>query len=154
MSTPEEITADFADATTAFDTTVGCPEDGDIHRLHQRVSNLLQGVPFCGKSDSLYGIINHRTDYSDQYGHNFDRLESDLPAYNLYINDDAKNIVRVWAEQVWTKKLSNQTLIEADRRGLKHFFLTVIDKTWTNDLEDGKTFSTTVLAEYLGAIEL
>ena len=98
MSTPEEITAAFADATAAFDTIVEHPEDDDVHRLRRRATNLLQSVLFGRKSDSLSGLIKDRTDYAARYGHNFNRLEPDLPAYDPDINDNAKCFVQVCAE--------------------------------------------------------
>ena len=134
MSTPEEINAAFADSTTYFEPIAGRPEEYDVHRLRQQAMNLLQGVLFGGKSDSLSGMIYDITDFSIQYGHNFNRLEYDLLAYNLYINDYAKNIVRVCAERAWTKKLANQAPIESSGRGLNNFFFAVVNKKWTKEL--------------------
>ena len=48
--------------------------------------------------------------------------------------------MQVRANQIWTKKLVNQALIEASEHGLKTFFLAIVEKTWTKELEDGKAF--------------
>ena len=73
-------------------------------------------------------------DYATQYGHASNRLNSDLPAYDADIDDDVKNVVWVQMEVAWTKKLVNQALVKAAERGLKKFFLAIVDKNWIKEI--------------------
>jgi hypothetical protein len=140
MTTPEDAKSLVVDATATFPAIAGAPTDDDVKRIREFLTNLLQSIDIAGGNDSLSGLIDEPMAYHREFGHNFDRLETSLVAYDPSIAADASNAIRVRAERAWTAKLERQRLIRTVERQLRIFFATIIEETWLLPLKDPATF--------------
>ena len=140
MTTPEDAKSLVSDATANFPAIAGAPTDDNVKRIREFLMNLLQSIDIAGGNDSLSGLIDEPAAYHREFGHDFDRLETVLVAYDPSITADASNAIRVRAEHAWTAKLNRQRLIRTVKCQLRIFFATIIKDTWLLPLEDPATF--------------
>ena len=111
ISSPEEISAIFADAHVNFPAIMGKPSDKDVQRLFQRNFQALQYINL-GDSTNATGLIlsdvDHKAANTNQV---FDCADGSLEAYNPSIKDDNNNTVRLCQEKNWFCKLDCQAAI-------------------------------------------
>jgi len=140
MTTPEDAKLLVADATADFSAIAGAPTDNDVKLICEFLTNLLQLIDIAGGNSSISGLIDEPAAYCRKFGHDFDRLETAVIAYDPSIAANASNAIRVRAEHAWTIKLERQHLIQMVKRQLRIFFATIIQDTWLLPLKDPATF--------------
>jgi hypothetical protein len=140
MTTPKDAKVLVADATANLPAIAGAPADDDVKYIRKFLTNLFQSINIAGGNDSLSGLIDELAAYRHKFGHDFDRLETTLVAYDPSIAADASNAVRVRAEHAWTAKLECQCLIRTVECQLRILFATIIEDTWLLPLKDPATF--------------
>ena len=150
MTTPEDAKSLVADATANFPAIAEASTDDDVKHIPEFLTNLLQSIDIAGGNGSLSSLIDEPAAHRHEFGHDFNRLETALIAYDPSISADASNAVHVRVERAWTTKLERQRLISTVERQLRIFFATIIEDTWLLPLKDATTFFNKVqLCTYL-----
>jgi len=151
MSSPKEIAAIFAMATTNFDAIIGQPTDDDIFRIREVLMPLLHDISYdmakvAGTTThNLVGLIQEATSYATTWGTAFPRPIR-IDAYDITIKDDATPVVRSRMEAAHTAKLLDYNTYVAAEKATALFIRTIVDELWYKDLRDAVTFYNSITA--------
>ena len=139
VSSPEEISALFADAHNEFLAIIGKPSDDDVHCLCRHNLTALQDIDLGGNTNATVLILpeaDHKAANGNQV---FDRADRALKTYNSSIQDDDNNAVRLHQNKTWSHKHDCQAEIRSANRVGNKFVLSGVEKIWVIRLKNETT---------------
>ena len=155
VSSPEEISALFADAHNDFPAIIGKPSNDDVQRLRRRNFAALQDIDL-GDGTNATGLILSKDDHNAANKNQvFDRADEALEAYDPSIQDDNNTTVRLCQDKKWSRKLDRQAAIRTAECMGNKFFLSRVEEMWVVRLKNETTLFKHVtlcnLLDHLGA---
>jgi hypothetical protein len=142
--TPEEITALFATAASAFQPIVSQPSDNDLTALCDVLYPLLLDIPYDEDgTHNLIGLIKPRASYTATWGAR--------PLAYPAIADNATPVVHTHQEAKHPILVHNYASYEAAERAVAKFVLGAVEEIRYRDLRDARSFYTNVMVSQLMA---
>ena len=89
----------FANAHKNFSAIIKKPSDDEVQHLCRQKLASLQNIDLGGGTDTIGPILYKDDHKAANRGHMLNRSDRTLEAYNPYIRDDDKNVVRLRQEK-------------------------------------------------------
>jgi len=149
MTTPDEVTALFAEASESFSRISGQPSDDALNEILLVVRPFLHIIEYdMAGPNNLVGLVDNVTAYTTTWGQAW--VNPPRPAaYDPNIQDGATRVVQNRMEAAHRVLIADHAIYLAAEKAVAKFIRDAVEETYYKDLEDIVTFYNRVSAQAL-----